>query len=543
MTQINYRAEPTAAQFHASPKIVRGFLGPVGNGKSVACIMEMLRIAHDQWPNNKGVRKTRWAIIRNTNPELRTTTLNTWKQWIPESISPVVMHPIISTKLIQSIKNDNTSIEMEVYFVALDKPDDVKKLLSMELTGIFANEARELPYAIVKAARERIGRYPSAIDGYEDTGDYVAPRWEEKDLDMSRPEDAELLGQYRPCKRKVLIMDTNPPDTDHWWYQLAEDGCLKKAENKPLARKETARVFDFFRGVAPLIKQDDGTYAINPEAENIKNLDGGYKYYLDMIAGNTEDHINVQVLGNYGVIASGKPVYPRYNDRLHCAKEHFMPIPGIPICLGWDFGLTPACIIGQMTDTAQVRIIAELTTDDMHVREFARDVVKPYLQKHFSKFEIGFSLGDPAGNNRGEGEGKASIGILNDVYVENDNGDIIQPLDMGFTTEAAPTNDPTKRQDAVNSFLIRLSGGEPGFILDKRCTVIRKGFQGGYCYKRVQAGGVEDRYREVPDKDKHSHPHDALQYLCLGFVGGYVQEVGYENDPHYEDEKRAVGYW
>lgn len=521
--QINYRAEPTAAEFHASDKLVRGFLGPVGNGKSVTCIMEMLKISHEQWPNSRGVRKTRWAVIRNTNPELRTTTLNTWKQWIPESISPVVMHPIITTKLIQSIKNDGTSIEMEVYFVALDKPDDVKKLLSMELTGVFINEAREMPYAIVKAARERIGRYPSRIDGYESTDSYKAP------------ED--------PCRRKVLIMDTNPPDSDHWWYQLAEEGCLKKAENKPLARKRVAEIFGFFRGVPPLIKQEDGEYEPNPEAENIKNLPGGYQYYLDMIAGNTEDHINVQVLGNYGVISSGKPVYPRYSDRIHCAKEHFLPIEGIPICLGWDFGLTPACIIGQITDTAQVRIIAELTTDDMHVREFARDVVKPYLQKHFSKFKIGFSLADPAGNNRGEGEGKSSIGILNDAYVDNEDGDVIQPLNMGFTTDGAPTNDPTKRQDAVNAFLIKLAGGEPGFIMDKRCKVLRKGFQGGYCYKRVQAGGVEDRYREVPNKDHHSHPHDGLQYLCLGFVGGYVQEVESDNDPHYDSEQRASGYW
>jgi len=523
MRQIDYHAEPTAAKFHASDKLVRGFLGPVGNGKSVTCIMEMLRIAYEQWPNNKGVRKTRWAIIRNTNPELRTTTLNTWKQWIPESISPVVMHPIITTKFIQTIKNDGTSIEMEVYFLALDKPDDVKKLLSMELSGVFINEAREMPYVIVKAARERIGRYPAAIDGYTATDKYTPP------------EDI--------CRRKCLIMDTNPPDTDHWWYQLAEEGCLKNSTNKPLAIKQVAEVFDFFRGPAPLIKQDDDTYLPNPKAENMGHLPGGYKYYLDMIAGNTEDHINVQVLGNYGVIKEGKLVYERYNDRLHCAEKHFLPIEGLDICLGWDFGLTPACIIGQITETSQVRIIAELTSEDMHVRQFARDVVKPFLQNKFGKFRIGFSFADPAGSNRGEGEGKSAIKILNDEHIINDDGDVIVPLDMGFITEPAPTNDPTRRQDSVNSFLIRLVGsGEPGFIMDKRCKMLRKGFQGGYHYKRIQAGGVEDRYRDVPNKNQFSHSHDALQYLCLGFAGGYVTQSHDEYGQH-EDEYRETGYW
>ncbi len=519
--QINYIAEPTAAKLHASPKLIRGFLGPVGNGKSVACIKEMLRLAFDQWPNCEGVRKSRWAIIRNTNPELRTTTLNTWKQWVPERLAPVVMHPLITTKLIQEIKNDHTSIEMEVYFIALDKPDDVKKLLSMELTGIFINEAREIPYAVVKAARERIGRYPSRIDGYEDSDHFIAP-----------PE---------PCKRKALLMDTNPPDTDHWWYQLAEEGCLKKAENKGLAKEQVAEIFEFFRGPSPLVKNQDGTYSANIKAENIQNLPGGYQYYLDMIAGNTPDHINVQVMGNYGVISEGKLIYPNYNDTLHCAEAHFLPLPDLPIGLGWDFGLTPAVIIGQITELGQVRIVDELTSEDMDVRKFARDIVKPHLQKYFSHCEIGFSLADPAGNNRGEGEGKSAIGILNDDYIDNESGDILVPLDMGFTTELAPTNDPTKRQDAVNSFLIRLTGvGEPGFIMDKRCKMLRKGFQGGYCYKRIQAGGVEDRYREVPDKNIFSHPHDGLQYLCLGFVGGYVNEV--ESTRVY-DQRKTTGYW
>lgn len=527
--QIAYQASKTGSKFHQSDKLVRGFMGCVGNGKSVTCIQEGLRLSMDQWPNKDGIRKSRAAIIRNTAPELRTTTLNTWKQWIPEQIAPVVMHPIIHTTLRQGL-GDGTAIELEVYFLALDKPEDVKKLLSMELTWAFLNEARELPYAVVKGARERIGRYPSKIDGYYDDGDYKAPRGPD--------------GQIEPCKRKALLMDTNPPDTDHWWYQLAEEGHLKKSKNKALARKQTAEIFDFFRGVPPLIKQDDGTYLPNPEAENIENLPGGYQYYLDMIAGNTDDHINVQVLGNYGVIMDGKPVYPKYNDRFHCSNITMMPDPSYPICLGWDFGLTPACIIGQQVESGQIRIIKELVSDDMNVRQFARDVVKPFLQQHFHGYHIGFSLGDPAGDNRGEGEGKTSIGILNDLYVDNEFDDIIQPLNMGFTTQGAPTNDITKRLDAVGSLLIRLVGdAEPALIVNRGCQMIRKGFQGGYQYKRIQVGGSEEKFRETPDKNKFSHPHDALQYLCLGFVGGYVTDM-IDHD-EYDDMQieSTASYW
>ena len=544
MTTINYQASPTGSKFHASNAVCRGFKGPVGNGKSVACIMEILRLAQDQWPNCDGVRKTRWAIVRNTTPELRTTTLNTYKQWIPESISPVTLHPIISTKINQPMP-DGTKIESEIIFLAIDREEDVKKFGSLEVTGIFMNESRELVFKLVKTARERIGRYPSVIDGYRDVYDdngvltYDAPKERDDNGDLVLDDSGEF--QYKPCKRKALLMDTNPPDDEHWWYQLAEEGCLRASEDKALAIKQTKKIFEFFDGPSPLIKEDGGTYAPNPKAENIKHLPGGFQYYLDMIAGNTEDHINVQVLGNYGMIRSGKPVYPQFNDQVHVSSDHFLPIDGLPIGIGWDFGLTPSCIFAQLTPTGQLRVVAELVSDEMSVREFARDVVKPYMQHNFSGFEIAFSMADPAGNNRGEGEGKTSIGILNDDDISHEE----DYLHMGFITEPAPTNDPGKRVDAVARFLTKLVGsGVPGFLLAKRCKRLRKGFMGGYCYDKVSRQGGAVEYKEKPNKGIYSHPHDALQYLALGFVGGYVIDAS-RNDVYNEDiytESNSLGY-
>ena len=42
-------------------------------------------------------------------------------------------------------------VELEVIFLALDRPEDVKKLLSLELTGVWVNEAREIPKSIIDA--------------------------------------------------------------------------------------------------------------------------------------------------------------------------------------------------------------------------------------------------------------------------------------------------------------------------------------------------------------------------------------------------------
>ena len=80
MAGINYVAEFTASKFHRSTAFVRGLFGPIGTGKSVACCMEIIRRAREQEPY-EGVRKTRWAAIRNSYPELKSTTIKTWEEW------------------------------------------------------------------------------------------------------------------------------------------------------------------------------------------------------------------------------------------------------------------------------------------------------------------------------------------------------------------------------------------------------------------------------------------------------------------------------
>ena len=61
---------------------------------------------------------------------------------------------------------------------------------------------------------------------------------------------------------------------------------------------------------------------------------------------------------------------------------------------------------------------------------------------------------------------------------------------------------------------MRLLDGKPGFVLDPKCVNLKKGFNGGYHYRRLQTSG--NRYDEKPMKNRYSHCHDALQYLMMG---------------------------
>lgn len=528
----HYDPNPTAVNFHLSDKTIRCYRGPVGNGKSVACIQELRALAQSQYPNSEGIRKSRAVIVRNTYPELKTTTLNTFKQWFPGQISTVVGSPIITAKVEYPLE-DGTRVEMEAIFLSMNTQEDVSKLLSLECSFIFLNEARELPYSVIIAARERIGRYPAEVDGYTDLYDKKGK------LIYNAPKAYDAMGnvvltpkggpKYEPCRRKALIMDTNSPDDDHWWYHLEVNGCLPDAENPEIAKAQTAELFDFFSAPGGLIKQDDGTYIPNPDAENIDHLPGGYQYYLDMIAGNKEDHINVMVLGNFGVIFDGKLVYGDYSNSVHCAEVKANP--DYPIALGWDFGHTPACVIGQYID-GQMRILAEIWSDDSTTRAFARDQVRPFLQRHFMGYRIAFSMADPAGNARGEGEGRASIAILNDKGLYDDSVQH-EALKMGFTTRAAPTNDPTQRVDAVSRFMLTMSKDGPGYLVDPSCKRLVRGKMGGYHYRKVQ--GKDGNWKEKPNKNKYSHIADAEQYLALGFHKGLADGYAPLLDDPYDD--------
>ena len=122
-------------------------------------------------------------------------------------------------------------------------------------------------------------------------------------------------------------MDTNPPDTDHWWYIAAEE--------------DTPDGWEFFRQPGA-IKMVDGKWVPNPKAENIDNLAEGSGYYMTRVPGKKKDYVKVYYSAEYGFVQDGKPVHPEYVDSTHCAETNLYPLSGIPIIVGLDFGLTPA---------------------------------------------------------------------------------------------------------------------------------------------------------------------------------------------------------
>lgn len=437
MTQINYEpAGPTLKAFHESDAYVRGIMGPVGSAKSSTCTMEILRRAALQAPGPDGVRYSRWVIIRNTYAELRTTTLKTWQTWLPRGVGRLKQDPPITYWL------RTPDMDMEVLFFALDREEDAAKLLSLEVTGAWVHEAREVPKGIIDVLTTRVGRYPNApAVGY-----------------------ASWYG---------IIMDTNPPHTEHWWYKLAEEKPPEEWEffKQPSARSE--------------------------QAENLQNLPKDY--YKRLMQGKDGDWTKVYVDGEYGFVVEGKVVYPSYLDGTHC--KPCQPVKDIPIEIGVDFGLTPAAIFGQKLPDGRWQVFDEFCAQDCGIQRFSKDL-RAYIGREYPDHEFGRGYGDPAGARRGQEEEKTSLDIMR------------VNMEMPFYP-AATTNDLTMRFEAVRGALNRLVDGKPGLVIDPKCKMLRKGFVGGYFFKALRSSGNSTTH-ETPCKNEYSHPHDGLQYLLLG---------------------------
>ena len=78
---------------------------------------------------------------------LRTTTLKTWLELMPEHVwGPVKYSPPITHHIKLPPRDGAAGIDCEVIFLALDDPKDAAEAkLSLELTGAWVNECRSFP--------------------------------------------------------------------------------------------------------------------------------------------------------------------------------------------------------------------------------------------------------------------------------------------------------------------------------------------------------------------------------------------------------------
>jgi len=468
---IDLTHSPTLAAFAMDDSPVRILKGPVGSGKTTALCFDVMKIAGQQERSPKdGVRYSRWAIVRNTYGELKLTTIKTWLRCFPEETCGKLIY---SAPAFHHIKIKG-KLDLEVYFIALDNPKDVRKLLSLELSGVAFNEMREAQEEIVIRSWDRVGRYPAPHPDFHGV----------------------------ECSFPALIGDTNAPDEDHWIYHWEMNGIDfgdgKKAKffNQPGAVKD---VTDDPNPHENIIRAAGRQYILNPKAENVPNLMKGY--YQSKLPLSDRPGIRVYYESKYGVIGHGQPVVPDYDDE-KMSVEGLPVLPDQPLILGMDIGggtLSPAVVIGQVSKQGIKLIHAELSLFNTGLTKFVLQLDQ-LIALRFPGRVIEIGWGDPAGNQRDP--------IEETIIFEH-------LKNHGYPMKAAPSNAIPVRIEATKAPMLRLIDGRPGFLVNKSCVRLRSGLAGKWVYKRKQVPGAA-QYSDKPDKGIYSHICDAVGYFNLG---------------------------
>lgn len=314
MTTRAYKALPTLRKFHESPAQVRCCVGPVGSGKTTAAAWEVCYYKPMFLAEKYGLKKTRWAIVRNSYPELRDTTQATVFDWFDWGEHQVAAH-------IYTLRYPDQDVTVEILFRSCDIEKHVRQFKSLELTGFWIDESIEVKEPVKNMLKNRIGRYP------------------------------------RKCPVRFGIETTNPPEVEHPLYSQF------KWDTPPPGPMPTGKPLENHAGFW------------QPPRENNENLRAGYYDDLRRDYAGDPDWIDMYIEGKPGILQKGKLVYNNFRRSVHVADQPLVWSGG-ELIRGWDnTGNTPAAVVCQMPTAGHMQILKEFTTDREGIVDFTNRVV------------------------------------------------------------------------------------------------------------------------------------------------------------------------
>ena len=461
MGDVIYTAPPTCASFMKSEAFGRIVGGPVGSGKTTACIMELLRRSALQGKGDDGFRYTRHAVVRQTLKQLKDTVLKDCESWLSTAgigtwkVSENTFHVLFD------------DIRSEWVFIPLEDAEDQARLLSMQLTGAWLSEAIEMDLNILGPVSGRLGRYPSGARG--------SPTWHGIIADTNMPTEMTPWHEF---------MENLPPD---WQKFIQPSGLDPNAEN-----------------LNYLVQTPQTTaLPINHPAR----LAQGRKYYERFVQmyGEDSDWVKRYVYAQYGDDPSGMAVFKNsFRSNFHLADDTLL-IPGYPIIVGQDFGRNPWSLICQADHMGRLIVHEEVPATNMGLEKHVQQNLRPrLLQDRYLGFKVAV-VGDPAGVAKG-------------TIAEESNFDALKR--MGFAAIPAPTNDIDPRLRAVEALLARQTNGGPTLIINRgRCPMLCRAMSGGYRFTKSKQGALKPKPEKL-DKEGFSHVADCLQYVALVVHGG-----------------------
>lgn len=478
---MKFIPSPTGKQFILDRSYLKLIMGPVGGGKSTVCLMDLLARANEQEPF-EGLRRSKFAIVRNTAAQLNTTVkplIDEWLVTIPSQTQGRALgrwRITESTFEISGNLPDGTRMFTEIALMPADTPDDVQRLLSLSLTAAWVEEAREIDPEVFKALIGRVDRFPAVVMG----------------------------GATRPG----VICSTNAPAVETYWQKFVS------------SPPSNARVF-----IQPHAVDDEGV--VNPEAENLLFL--SQDYYPNLIAANSAEWVDVYLRNKFGLGKAGRAVYAStFKRTFHVAKAPLLAVPDAgPLVVGMDNGRQAGAVVMQQDARGRVNLLSCAyvpAEETMGAETFLDRILIPHLVARYKvrRDRFMFVL-DPACFQRSQiNEGTIAMAVMA----------------RGFAAERAASQDPDQRQAALEGLLNRQVDGGAGFLIDPSATHVIDGMEFGFRYKRAPNGQTSLQR----DKTHHSHTIEAAEYAALHFNGQFSPALKMMRRPRREVKPASFVY-
>jgi len=281
-----------------------------------------------------------------------------------------------------------------------------------------------------------------------------------------------------------LQVTMNPADESHWTYQEFIEAPRFPSKEFPDIMLEVYNIpYGENRHLSELARQSvRAAYAKDPAL---------YARYVE---------------GKWAFVMSGVAVTPEYNPDLHRSKVRLTPAPGVPIYRGWDGGLNPSCVFVQVLPTGRMVVLASLIGQNMGMRQFIRLYVKPKIKQNFREFasrrDLWIDVGDPAMLIRDSSSSDQWAARV----IEEELKTTFIPGEMKWPP----------RLEAIKQALSTIIDGSPALLLDPQEGLLHRALRGGWHYKATSNNSVTS---DIPIKNVHSHPADALTYVLAHVMG------------------------
>lgn len=219
----------------------------------------------------------------------------------------------------------------------------------------------------------------------------------------------------------------------------------------------------------------------------------------------SEDEVARELEINYSLSVSGK-VFSPFREHRHVSDKARYD-SDLPVYRVWDFGKCNCTLYLQKDSHGRTKVLHErILTESSDTEQKRAALVDSFELFPRAEFR---DICDPAGSDSTH-YGSSSIQTLESTGPDGDE-ESISPDYYRIREYATKERTVTARKMVMRE-LQSTPGGEESLVIARGCTTLIKAFQGGYCYKKDNAGNTLDRVLEV-------HPFcdvmDTLFYFYL----------------------------